>query len=84
MADSRLGEPYTRQLQGKLPELSFSPGTRQIRITCFIASGRRTVLRTSFRKQQPREQQGIRRAVEAMERCLALRRSAEKEAAEED
>lgn len=82
-AGPRLGEPYTRQLQGKLRELRFYLGTRQIRITYFIASGRRIVLLTTFRKQQ-REQMEIRRAVEAMERCIALGHTAEREAAEED
>jgi hypothetical protein len=79
-----LGEPYTRQLQGKLRELRFYLGTRQMRITYFIGSGRRIVLLTTFRKQRRREQLEIRRAVEAMERCITLRHIAEDEEAEED
>lgn len=40
-----LAEPFSRQLSGKLRELRFYLGRRQIRITYFIATGRRIVLR---------------------------------------
>jgi len=36
-----LGEPYTRQLEGKLRELRFHPSGRVVRVTYWIASGRR-------------------------------------------
>ncbi len=66
-----LGEPYTRQLQGKLRELRFhDPRGNRCRITYFIASGRRIVLLTVFRKQRGREPNEIRRAVSEMERCV--------------
>ena len=49
-----LGEPFTRQLRGKLPELRFhlDLGRRQVRITYYIASGRRIVLFTVFARRQ--------------------------------
>lgn len=61
-----LGEPHTRQLVGKLRELRIALDARQVRITYFIASGRRIVLLTVFRKQRARELQEIRRAQAAM------------------
>lgn len=66
-----LGEPYTRQLLGKLRELRFYVGRQPIRITYFIASGRRIVLLTVFRKTRQRERAEVARAYAAMERCLA-------------
>lgn len=66
-----LGEPYTRQLFGKLRELRFYVGRQPIRITYFIASGRRIVLLTVFRKTRQRERAEVARAYAAMERCLA-------------
>lgn len=66
-----LDEPYTRQLFGKLRELRFYIGRQPIRITYFIAAGRRIVLLTVFRKTRQRERAEIARAYAAMERCLA-------------
>jgi hypothetical protein len=37
-----LGEPYTRQLDGKLRELRFHLERRAVRVTYWIAAGRRT------------------------------------------
>lgn len=62
-----LGEPYTRQLSGKLRELRFFMGREQRRITYLIASGRRIPLLTTFRKTRQREQREIVRAKKAME-----------------
>jgi len=39
-----LGEPFTRQLDGKLRELRFYLGRQQTRITYYIATGRNIVL----------------------------------------
>lgn len=68
-----LAEPYTRQLHGKLRELRFYLGSQgdAVRITYYIASRRRIVLLTVFRKQQRRERAEIDRAVRAMEMCIA-------------
>lgn len=65
-----LGEPFTRQLRGKLRELRFRLGRRQMRLTYYIAAGRRIVLLTVFRKTRPRERAEIDRAWRAMQRCL--------------
>ena len=66
-----LDEPYTRQLQGKLRELRFFLEGQRMRISYYIASGRRVVLLTVFPKTRGREPQEIRRAMRAMKRCLA-------------
>ena len=66
-----LGEPFTRQLRGKLRELRFSLNRRRVRITYYIASGRRIVLLTAFVKTQRQERREIDRAAKAMQRCIA-------------
>ena len=66
-----LGEPFTRQLDGKLRELRFHLERQQTRITYYIASGRRIVLLTVFAKTRQRERLEIARAVRAMGRCVA-------------
>lgn len=70
---AQLGEPYTRQLQGKLRELRFYLGPQgdAVRITYYIATGRRIILLTVFRKQRQRERAEIDRAIRAMEKCIA-------------
>lgn len=65
-----LGEPFTRQLRGKLRELRFYLGRSQTRITYYIATGRRIVLLTVFAKTRPRERAEIGRAWRAMQRCI--------------
>jgi ribosome-binding protein aMBF1 (putative translation factor) len=62
-----LDEPFTRQLRGKLRELRFYLGARgdAVRLSYFIASGRRIILLTVFRKQRRREQAEIERAYRA-------------------
>ncbi len=65
-----LGEPYTRQLHGKLRELRFNLKREAIRISYWIAPGRRIILLTVFRKQRMRERAEVARARRAMERCI--------------
>ena len=72
-----LGEPYTRQLRGKLRELRFHLGREERRISYFIAAGRRIVLLTVFRKTKPRETAQIDRAEAAMKRCVSESHTAE-------
>ena len=74
-----LGEPFTRQLRGKLRELRFYVGRAQTRITYYIATGRRIVLLTVFAKTRPRERAEIDRAWRAMQRCVAEGHVAEEE-----
>ncbi len=74
-----LGEPYTRQLFGKLRELRFYIGASRIRVTYYVASGRRIVLLTVFSKSARREPREIERAIRAMERCIAEGHTAEEE-----
>ncbi|MEJ2859568.1 type II toxin-antitoxin system RelE/ParE family toxin [Actinomycetospora flava] len=64
-----LGEPYTRQLDGKLRELRFYVGGEAVRVGYWIAPGRRIVLLTVFRKRRLRETAEVRRAQQAMRRC---------------
>jgi hypothetical protein len=73
-----LGEPFTRQLRGKLRELRFHLGARgdAVRLSYFIASGRRIILLTVFRKQRQREEAEIERAYRAMRRCIEERHEA--------
>jgi len=66
-----LGEPHTRQLDGKLRELRFYLAGRPVRVSYWIGSGRRIVLLTVFQKTRRQERAEIRRAREAMERCVA-------------
>jgi phage-related protein len=74
-----LSEPYTRQLDGKLRELRFHLDRRAVRVTYWIASGRRIVLLTVFAKSRMREEREIERARRALARC-----EAEEHRAEED
>jgi hypothetical protein len=74
-----LGEPYTRQLRGKLRELRFYAGRAQIRVTYYVATGRRIVLLTVFSKTRQRESREVERALRAMERCIAEGHSAEED-----
>ncbi|ROP39255.1 type II toxin-antitoxin system RelE/ParE family toxin [Saccharothrix texasensis] len=65
-----LGEPYTRQLDGKLRELRFHLDGDAVRVTYWIATGRRLVLLTVFRKTRMREEREIDRARRALRRCV--------------
>ena len=64
-----LGEPYTRQLAGKLRELRFYCGAERVRITYWVAPGRRIIMLTVFKKTRMREIAEIERAAVAMARC---------------
>lgn len=64
-----LGEPYTRQLDRKLRELRFHLRGRPVRITYWIAPGRRIVLLTVFVKTRMRETGEVERARRALARC---------------
>jgi hypothetical protein len=68
-----LGEPHTRQLDGKLRELRFHLEREAIRLTCWITSERRIILLTVFRKTRMRESREVERARRALERCAAER-----------
>jgi phage-related protein len=70
---SLLGEPYTRQLDGTLRELRFQLDDEAMRVTYWIASGRRIVLLTVFRKTRMREAREVLRARRAYQRCVAER-----------
>jgi len=74
-----LGEPFSRQLRGKLRELRFHLGRRQTRITYYILTGRRIVLLTVFAKTRPRERAEIERAWRAMQTCIAEGHTAEED-----
>lgn len=64
-----LGEPCTRQLAGKLRELRFYCGAERVRITYWVASGRRIIMLTVFATAKMRETAEIARAGQAMARC---------------
>jgi phage-related protein len=68
-----LGEPYTRQLDGKLRELRFHLDREAVRITYWITSGRRVVLLTVFMKSRMRERPQVARARRALARCVLER-----------
>ncbi|WP_253777956.1 type II toxin-antitoxin system RelE/ParE family toxin [Goodfellowiella coeruleoviolacea] len=74
-----LGEPYTRQLGGKLRELRFYLNTDALRVTYWIAPGRRVVLLTVFRKTRMREDREIDRARRVFRRCLMEQHTVEDE-----
>jgi phage-related protein len=67
-----LDHPYTSQLRGKLRELRFylGPDRDAVRISYYIARGRRIILLTVFSKRRRREQVEIDRAERAMKRCI--------------
>jgi hypothetical protein len=74
-----LGEPYTRQLAGKLRELRFYCGGQRVRISYRIAPGRRVIMLTVFTKTRMRETAEIARAGAAMARCQHEGRTADRE-----
>jgi len=65
-----LGEPYTKQLDGKLRELRFHLERQAVRITYWIASERRIILLTFFQKTRMRDQREVDRARQALARCI--------------
>jgi hypothetical protein len=74
-----LGEPYTRQLAGKLWELRFFCGGERTRITYWIAPGRRIIALTVFAKTRMRESAEISRAARTMARCQLEGHTADEE-----
>ncbi|MEU0071215.1 type II toxin-antitoxin system RelE/ParE family toxin [Streptomyces sp. NPDC006332] len=74
-----LGEPYTRQLDGKLRELRFYCGAERVRITYWTATGRRIIMLTVFAKTRMREFAEVERARQAMKRCQAEGHTADEE-----
>jgi hypothetical protein len=74
-----LGEPYTRQLDGKLRELRFHLDRAAVRVTYWIAPGRRIVLLTVFTKTRMREEREVERARRALARCLAEEHTTDEE-----
>jgi hypothetical protein len=74
-----LSEPYTKQLDGKLRELRFHLDRDALRITYWIASDRRIILLTVFRKDQMRNTREVDRARRAYARCLDQAHTADEE-----
>jgi len=64
-----LGEPYTRQLDGKLRELRFWLDSQATRISYWIAPGRRIILLTVWHKTKMRESAHVERARRALRQC---------------
>ena len=77
-----LREPYTRQLDGKLRELRFHLDRSAVRVTYWIAPGRRIVLLTVFTKTRMREDREIDRAKRVLARCIAEEHSTDDEEGE--
>lgn len=77
-----LGEPYSRQLHGKLRELRFHLGGDAVRVTYWIAPGRRIILLTVFRKTRMRESRELARARRAWLRCVAERHTVDEASGE--
>jgi hypothetical protein len=71
-----LGEPQTRHLGGKLRELRFSLDRQELRITYWLAPGRRVVLLTVFHKTRMRETAEVERARRAQAECEQLHAAA--------
>lgn len=69
--DGLLEEPYSRHLGGKVRELRFYLERQQVRITYWLASNRRIVLLTVFRKTRQREKVEIERALAIQKECEA-------------
>ncbi len=65
-----LGEPYTKQIGGKLRELRFWLDRDAMRISYWIATDRRIILLTVFRKTGMRETREIERARKVYRRCV--------------
>ncbi|RFS87145.1 type II toxin-antitoxin system RelE/ParE family toxin [Actinomadura spongiicola] len=66
-----LGEPWSRHLGDGLRELRIHLHPRQVRITYWLASGRRIILLTVFYKTQDREIAQVERARRARKTCEA-------------
>ncbi|MEV4414882.1 type II toxin-antitoxin system RelE/ParE family toxin [Catellatospora sp. NPDC049609] len=74
-----LGEPYTKQLDGKLRELRFHLDGTPVRVTYWIAGDRRVILLTVFRKTRWRESREVARARRALAACITEAHTVEDE-----
>ncbi|MGP3958666.1 type II toxin-antitoxin system RelE/ParE family toxin [Nonomuraea sp. 3N208] len=66
-----LGEPYSRHLGGKVRELRFNLEGSAVRLTYWLAPGRRIVFLTVSRKTRMREDAEIERARQVQKVCEA-------------
>lgn len=74
-----LSEPHTKQLDGKLRELRFDLSRQAIRITYWIAPGRRIILLTVFTKTKDRDRAQVARAKKAMLACIEAKHIVDEE-----
>lgn len=74
---SALRMPASRALGDGLFELRFDLGRTARRVTYYFGPDRRIVLLTAFRKQRNNERTEVRRARQAMVRCIAEGHTAE-------
>ena len=74
-----LGEPYTKHLQGKVRELRFHLDGQAVRISYWIAPGRRIILMTVFVKSRLRENREVARALRSFAECVAAGHTADEE-----
>lgn len=72
-----LGEPYARHLGGKVRELRIPLHPVDARVTYWLASGRRVVLLTVFRKTKAQETAEVERARRVQKECEASHGHAE-------
>ena len=63
--------PRSRPLEGKVHELRFGLDRNNVRITYWLAPGRRVVILTVFHKTRDHEATQIERALKAQKRCEA-------------
>ncbi|WP_433228202.1 type II toxin-antitoxin system RelE/ParE family toxin [Actinomadura formosensis] len=66
-----LGEPWSRHLGDGVRELRLHLHPHEVRITYWLAPGRRVVLLTVFYKAKEREIAEVERAIRAREQCEA-------------
>lgn len=66
-----LSEPYSRHLGGKVRELRFHLQRQQVRITYWLAPGRRVILLTVFYKTRRSEVAEVNRALMVQKECQA-------------
>ncbi|MFJ1915117.1 type II toxin-antitoxin system RelE/ParE family toxin [Streptomyces sp. NPDC088147] len=68
-APTTLGEPHSRHLSGPVRELRFHLGPDAVRLTYWLAPGRRIVLLTVFKKTRMREEREVQRSLWAQKEC---------------
>ena len=76
---NQLRGPVSRSLGEGLLELRIDVGRAQRRITYYFAAQQRIVLLTVFRKQRQAEPAEVRRARQAMRRCITEGHTAEED-----